>query len=137
MTITAVARPDPRTLAQLAPLLAAVAPGCVVTHRMVASALGTTIPRVMQIVAGLAAHETALPWWRIVADGGAIGRLSHRDAQIEKLKAEGLLVSPAGIVQGLAGRIAGAPDAGPFPVHSSGTAPSRARGMKGKPSSTV
>jgi alkylated DNA nucleotide flippase Atl1 len=128
---------DSRTLSRLERLLDAVPPGRVVTHRVVASALETTGPHVSQLVAAVAAQDTPLPWWRIVADGGAIGRLAHRDAQIAKLTAEGVLVSPAGIVQGLAKHIAGTdtPPAG-APAQA-GTGPSRARGMKAKPTSTV
>jgi hypothetical protein len=104
---------------------------------MVATALETTGPHVSQLVAAMAAQGTTLPWWRIVADGGAIGRLAHRDLQIEKLSAEGVRVSPAGIVQGLAKHIAGAaaPAVGAAAQGASG--PSRARGMKAKPTSTI
>ena len=42
-----------------------------------------------------------VPWYRVVADGGAIGRHRHRDEQIARLRADGLPVSAAGIVGGM------------------------------------
>lgn len=42
-----------------------------------------------------------VPWHRVVADGGAIGRHRHRDDQIARLRADGLPVSAAGIVGGM------------------------------------
>ena len=91
-----------------------------------------------------AAGETALPWHRIVADGGAIGRHALRDVQIARLKAEGVPVSPAGIVQEFGARrmanFAEGGHAGPTAgakVEAAAPGPSRSRGMIGQPSSTV
>ena len=49
-------------------------------------------------------ERATLPWWRVVADGGAIGRHRFRDVQMQKLKAEGVPVAPVGIVGELQAR---------------------------------
>jgi hypothetical protein len=88
-----------------------------------------------------------VPWWRVVADGGAIGRHLRRDEQMRRLRADGIVLSPVGIVQDLQKRwiedidalmdglikaveIAAASDAPQ-------AKPSRSRGMRGAPKSSV
>ena len=40
-----------------------------------------------------------VPWHRVVMDGGALGQLGPRAEHLARLRAEGLQVAPAGIVQ--------------------------------------
>lgn len=82
------------------------------------------------------------PWHRVVAAGGAIGRGPHRDQQFARLAREGVLVSPAGVVQDLSRtRIAAAAlgGSGPreAPERPSQTPQGRSRGMKDRPSGGV
>ena len=58
-------------------------------------------PRVIAtLLAGLTETEREIvPWHRAVAKGGAIGRGPNRDQQFARLVREGVLVSPAGVVQ--------------------------------------
>lgn len=79
-----------------------------------------------------------VPWWRVVADGGAIGQHKRRADQIKRLRDEGIPVAPAGVAQELAERLV--PDLAKPP---SGIAkrtdaalsfkPQRSRGMKSHP----
>ncbi|MEQ1718433.1 MAG: MGMT family protein [Hyphomicrobium sp.] len=90
-------------------------------------------------------ERRACPWHRIVARGGAIGRGSTRDEQFARLVREGVVVSPAGIVQDM-GRTAvtdfaglqAAPGRHVPPEIAPATAPAglpkgRSRGMKDRP----
>ena len=102
--------------------------------------LATNQPHVAQLLAGLGGDgEADVPWWRVVADGGAVGRHPRRDEQIKLLKADGLLVSGAGIVQEMADRRIkdlSAPPSEPFARASDapdGVRPARSRGMKSHP----
>lgn len=102
--------------------------------------LGAYQPHVVQLLASIGGEgEQDVPWWRVVADGGAVGRHPRRDEQISRLKVDGLLVSGAGIVQEMVDRrikdLAAPPSqafAGP-----SGTPgevrPVRSRGFKSHP----
>jgi methylated-DNA-protein-cysteine methyltransferase related protein len=92
------------------------------------------------ILAMLGEHEREIvPWHRVVAKGGAIGRGPHRDQQFAKLVREGVMVSPAGIVQDL-DRVAVKDIKAPPPgitKRPEGIKPpaplSRSRGMKDRP----
>jgi methylated-DNA-protein-cysteine methyltransferase related protein len=118
--------------------------GFVATHGQIGNHLQVFPRHIAYILATLDAADRAdVPWWRVVADGGAIGRHQSRDDQIARLRADGLLVSPVGIVQDLAARLVKSLISPPSGVtHRPEAAPpaaplSRSRGMKGKPTSTI
>lgn len=139
--------------ADVVAVIASVPRGKVVSFAAIGRCLGIMSRHVSTIVAGLEAAEVAaLPWHRVVADGGAVGRHPRRDEHIARLRADGLTVSPAGIVAGLEhamltevtrpapgfriqedGPVASG-QTGPQPSASSGPAPlSRARGRFDRP----
>ena len=120
-------------------LIERVPHGRVVGHSLLAHELDIAVRHVMALVLQLEpAERDRVPWHRVVADGGAIGRHPHRDAQIAKLREEGVLVAPVGIVQGLAERrISSFEDVVALPASDTPTRPSRSRGMKGAPGSTI
>ena len=114
--------------------------GRVATHKQIGTHLKVMPRHIAYIFATLDDTEReTLPWWRVVADGGAVGRHLRRDEQMQRLRADGIVLSPVGIVQDLAERwidgiaalLAGRVKAPP-PVPKS-----RARGMRDKPSSSV
>lgn len=83
-------------------VIASVPHGKVTTLTAIAMCLGVMPRHVATIVAGLDAEDIdTVPWHRVVAEGGAVGRHQRRDAQIRLLRADGLAVSPVGIVGGL------------------------------------
>jgi len=122
---------------RLAAALALVPAGRVVTIDVLARHLGINRPE----TAGLVAAQRdvtagTLPWHRVVAEGGAIGRHRHRDLHMARLRAEGVPVSPAGIVEGLADcavKDLSQPSPGPPPPATPSAPPSRSRGMKSHP----
>lgn len=124
--------------ARLAAALAHVPAGRLVTIDVLARHLGINRPETQGLVAAQRdAAEGTLPWHRVVAEGGAIGRHRHGDLQMARLRAEGIPVSPAGIVEGLAERAVQdltrqAPS--PPPPASPSSSPGRSRGMKSHPS---
>ena len=70
---------------------------------MLALKLGVPPPLVATMLSQLTEDEREIvPWHRVVAKGGAIGRGPHRERQFARLIQEGIVVSPAGIVQDLA-----------------------------------
>ena len=116
--------------------------GRVVTYETLAVSLASAPRLVETLLAQLSEDEREMvPWHRVLAKGGAIGRGPHRDQQFAKLVREGVMVSPAGIVQDMArvavkdlmalpSGITKRPDAAPI----TGPAPlSRSRGMKDRP----
>jgi alkylated DNA nucleotide flippase Atl1 len=115
--------------------------GRVVGLGTLAATTGMDRRLVMGLLQQLTPEERAShPWHRVVQDGGAIGRHPWREQQIAGLRAEGIPVAPAGIVQELAERRVVDLDNAPpalFPPAAPATGPSRARGMKGRPSSSV
>lgn len=123
-------------------LVAAVPPGRVVTIDLLAGRVGIISTVVITLINGLTEDERdSVPWHRVVAKGGAIGRGPHRDAQFARLVREGVPVSPAGIVQDMA-RIAVTElivPAGPARQKEAAAAVapaaplSRSRGMKDRP----
>jgi methylated-DNA-protein-cysteine methyltransferase-like protein len=132
--------------AQLLDLVARIPPGRVAIHKDLGVYLGVPPHHVAFILTTLSDVERAqAAWWRVVADGGAVGRHDHRDAQIARLKADGLVLSGVGIVQDLAkhkvgdlaalarGPIRDLDEAPPPPPEP---AKSRARGMKDRPTSS-
>ena len=120
--------------------------GRVVTLGALGRHMRVTPHHIATILAGLGGSERdTVPWHRVVADGGAIGRHKHHDAQIARLKREGVPVSGAGIVQGLAERVivdldspGGAAPAEPaLDAAPKDRARGMARGMKGRPQSST
>ncbi len=120
---------------QLLALMTRVPAGRIVTHSTLANHLNAPPGLIRQIVSSLSEPDRqGVPWHRIVADGGAIGRHPERDHQIQRLRSEGTPVAPVGIVQELDRRRIVDLDApnqeiDPAPV----APPSRSRGMKGRP----
>jgi methylated-DNA-protein-cysteine methyltransferase-like protein len=85
--------------ANLLSLVRAVPTGRVTTFDMLAEKLGEPPALVQLRLARLTEDERDLvPWHRVVAKGGAIGRGPHRDQQFARLVREGVQVLPAGIV---------------------------------------
>jgi methylated-DNA-protein-cysteine methyltransferase-like protein len=76
--------------------------GRVASAESIADEIAMPAPLVVTLLAQLNEDERDLvPWHRVVAKGGAIGRGLHRDQQFALLVREGVMVSPAGIVQDL------------------------------------
>lgn len=129
------------TRARVLTLLASVPAGRVATIDVLALEAGIAPQHITTILQSLSEDERqALPWHRVVAKGGAIGRGPWREAQFAALVREGISVSPAGIVQDML-RAAVAdlknlqvfaksfdPDAAAAPPRLS-----RSRGMKDRP----
>ena len=123
--------------ARVLALVARVPCGRVTTPECIASDLGVPPPLVMTVLGKLSEDERDIvPWHRVVASGGALGRGPWRERQFARLLREGVLVSPAGIVQDMArclitdlSRDPGAPSAKEAPPPSKG----RSRGMKDRP----
>ena len=122
-------------------LVAAIPPGRLSTHSDIGRWLKVA-PRHVAAILGMLGdleRETA-PWWRVVADGGAVGRHRWRDEQMRRLRAENIPVAPAGIVRELAQRRVQGFGATSRParaqsaqVQEAAAAPrSRARGMKSR-----
>lgn len=83
--------------------LKAVPPGRVTTFEALGTSLGAAPRLIVSLLDGLSEDERQIvPWHRVVAKGGAIGRGPHREAQFARLVREGVMMSPAGIVQDLA-----------------------------------
>jgi len=81
-------------------LLRTVPSGRVTTFDMLGEKLGQPAALVQLLLSALTDDEREIaPWHRVVAKGGAIGRGPHRDQQFARLIREGILVSPAGIIQ--------------------------------------
>ena len=86
-------------------VVASIPAGRIATHGSIARHLGITPGQVVSLLAALDPTARAeIPWWRVVADGGAIGRHVSRDEQMQKLRGEGIPVAPAGIAGELAAR---------------------------------
>lgn len=126
-------------------LVRAIPKGRVATFDAIGKHLDVMPRHVAYILTKLTEPEREIvPWHRIVAKGGAIGCGSQRDQQFALLVREGVVVSPAGIVQDLARfavaefppPVAGVPANGvtelqvAAPVANPG---SRSRGMKDRP----
>lgn len=121
---------------ELLAIIGRIPRGRVATHRLIAADLKVTIPQVVHMLAALDDGERRqLPWHRVVAEGGAIGRHKWRDAQIAALRAEGVPVSPAGIVDELASRRLTSLEAPASPIEPSipEVPRGRSRGMKDRP----
>jgi methylated-DNA-protein-cysteine methyltransferase related protein len=132
-----------RVKTEMLTVVRSIPPGSVVTLDRLADHLVVIPTLVATLLANLTSDERdVVPWYRVVAKGGAIGRGPHRDAQFAKLVREGVSVSPAGIVQDM-GRVAvqdlDAPPAGTTrkhepSAHAQAVGLGRSRGMKDRPS---
>ena len=76
-----------------------------------------------------------IPWWRVVAEGGAVGRHKRRDAQLLALRNDGVPLSGVGVVQDFSARRIPSLQKPPTAAFISapepdGRPPSRSRGMK-------
>jgi len=88
--------------AELLTLVGKIPPGRVASFDVLAESLGIPPPLVATILSQLTEDEReVVPWHRVVAKGGAIGRGPDRDRQFARLVREGVMVSPAGVVQDL------------------------------------
>jgi len=134
---------------RLMALLAAIPAGRVTTPEAIAAQLDVAPAWVRTAIARLSEDELQMvPWHRVVAVGGAIGRGPWQETQFARLVREGIAVSPAGIVQDM-GRVLLAdlanlprlPDGRAPSLLASSTIPdgvppvtsSRSRGMKDRP----
>ena len=112
--------------------------GRLATHGAIGRHLAVVPRHVAYVLSMLNDSEReTIPWWRVVADGGAIGRHQRRDDQMQRLRHEGCAVAPAGIVQDFAARVVAdvtAPGAAiePAPTTADGR-PARSRGKKSHP----
>ncbi|MBR2534841.1 MAG: MGMT family protein [Hyphomicrobium sp.] len=85
---------------ELMTMIAVVPAGRVVGMDVLAQRLAVLPTVVATLISGLTEEERdRVPWHRVVAKGGAIGRGPHRDTHFARLVREGVPVSPAGIVQ--------------------------------------
>lgn len=110
--------------------------GRVTTADIIAAHIAASPAEILTLLARLSEDERETsPWHRVVAKGGAIGRGPWRDAQFARLLREGVLVSPAGIVQDMARVLLG--DLTTAPAGRDAPAPSpakpRSHGMKDRP----
>ncbi len=134
---------------RLLALLAAIPAGRVTTPEAIAAQLDAAPAWVRTAIGGLSEDELQMvPWHRMVALGGAIGRGPWRETQFARLVREGITVSPAGVVQDM-GRVqlgdlanlSRLPDGRAPSSLTSSTMPegvppvtsSRSRGMKDRP----
>lgn len=120
-------------------LVATVPAGRVTTHGEIARRLGMSPRLVATILARLSPYERrSIPWHRVVADGGAVGRHALSEEQVARLGGEGVAVAPAGIVEGLGERrhLLGAAVSPAVPEQPRAGG-SRARGMKSRPRSSL
>ena len=130
----------PKAKAELIGLLRLVPVGRVVTLDAIAAVLKTLPNVVATMINNLSSDERDIaPWHRVVAKGGAIGRGPHRDQQFARLVREGVMVSPAGVVQDMS-RVATtdfdavrAPKASVADVAPIEKPAGRSRGMKSHP----
>lgn len=123
--------------AELLELLRKIPLGRVASSDGLASELGVPVSLVMTLMGQFSEDERDLvPWHRVVAKGGAIGRGPHRDQQFARLVREGVMVSPAGIVQDLARHMVAGFDDKSLLAKAPQEPPrlgSRSRGMKDRP----
>jgi methylated-DNA-protein-cysteine methyltransferase related protein len=140
----AALQPSTRIKADVLAIVRRIPAGRVATHGQIGRHLAVIPRHIATVLITLdAADRAATPWWRVVADGGAIGRHALRDDQMARLRVDGVVLSPVGIVQDLdvrrvASLTAQRSGMSHQPEPALPTAPlSRSRGIKGKPTSTV
>lgn len=103
-----MARQDSRSLLKkkIIDAVNVIPAGKVTTYSAIGRHLAIVPGHVAHILGALSETESRyIPWQRVVADGGAIGRHSRSTDQMALLKADGVVVSPAGIVQDFAARL--------------------------------
>lgn len=129
-----------RLRADLVALLARIPRGYVAAIGDVSRHLSAYQPHVTQVLAHIdSTEEQPAPWWRVVADGGAVGRHPRREEQMARLREDGIIVSAAGIVQEMTERrvkdLASPPGApfGRVEERAGELRPARSRGMKRHP----
>ena len=129
---------DQRLRNNLVELLTRIPAGYVAAVGDISRHLRAYQPHVAQLLAELGdAGEADAPWWRVVADGGAIGRHPRRNIQMARLFVDGVPLSPAGIVQEFADRrirdLANPPSTAIRTLDPSTAKSARSRGMKSHP----
>lgn len=118
-------------------LISALVPGQLTTFDRLSEATGLSVRAVQHMLDRLTdAERTRVPWHRVVACGGAIGRHARSAEQRQRLLAEVVEISPAGVVQDLPRRIL-PPALEPEGGKADSPAGGRARGSRSHPSSTV
>jgi methylated-DNA-protein-cysteine methyltransferase related protein len=130
-----------RSKAELLTLLRKIPIGRVTTAECLAAETGIPAPLTVTMLSQLSEDERDIvPWHRVVAKGGGIGRGPHRDQQFARLVREGVTVSPAGIVQDLARHLLATLDDASLlkaarvePPPPDGKPAGRSRGMKLRP----
>lgn len=133
--------PPPRGSARVRMLAALrnVPAGRVTTAGIIAAHIAASVAEVVTLLARLNDEEREVyPWYRVVAIGGAIGRGPWRDTQCARLVREGVLVSPAGVVQDMARVLHGdlsspPPTAGDAALPANSPSKPRSHGMKDRP----
>lgn len=130
----------PHVKREVVALIERIPAGYVTTHGDVGRHFSLFPRHVVTVLAAIDETESlTIPWWRVVADGGAVGRHPRRDEQMARLRADGVPVSGVGIVQEIGERRVpnlAAPPATPFPRRADiagGSPSSRSRGMKSHP----
>lgn len=123
---------------ELLDLLRKIPPGRVASVDRIAAELGRPAAVVRTMLAQLSDDEReVVPWHRVVAKGGAIGRGPYRDEQFARLVREGVMVSPAAIVQDLARQMISDFEEASLPKNAKPTESpgqgGRSRGMKERP----
>ena len=123
--------------AELLALVRKIPLGRVASVEAIAEAVGAPVAVVQTVLSQLDEDDRdVVPWHRVVAKGGAIGRGPHRDQQFARLVREGVTVSPAGIVQDLARQMLSALDDASLEQEAAVERPEaggRSRGMKQRP----
>ena len=108
-------------------IVAALPQGRVASAADIGRQIDVPARHVAYILTTLDEGERAVtPWWRVVADGGAIGRHKRREDQIAGLRRDGVTVSAAGVVADFAARRVTAFKAAPSGVTRRPDAPCRA-----------
>ena len=122
-------------LKNLRQLIERIPAGRLITFGALSSHFKTSPRHIAAMLHGFAGGGgVTLPWHRVVADGGAVGRHRRRDEQIRNLQADGIAVSQGGFVQEFS-RVVIADITGPLPPAAAVPAAplSRSRGMKDRP----
>lgn len=133
-----VQRPAAPPRARILQAVSNVPAGRVATLDVLAAYCRVPERLVLTVLTNLSEGEReTVPWHRVVARGGAIGRGAWGKTQIARLAGEGLAVAPAGIVQDLARFALAELDApvkpAPQPASSPAAGWGRSRGMKDRP----
>ncbi len=130
-----------RVKADVLAIIAKIPEGRLVTHSAIGRHLGVDPRHIVNVMAILDDADRAdVPWWRVVADGGAVGRHPYRDDQIARLRADGVPVAPAGVAQEISTRTVtdfAKPMIAIAKPAIADQKPSRSRGMKSHPGTSL